>query len=221
MKVLKIGGSIITKKDGFEEINYAAMDEICSAISKNYKELILIHGAGSFGHPHVKKYGLESNLAIAKIHNACVRLNEVFCRRLIDFGVPALGLHPMSCDFSKVALLLERGFLPVIHGDVNAEFQIISGDDLAVEFAEKFKASSLGFATNVPGVFVNGAVVKKFYRNMKPDAIGSGDATGEMGGKIRKVLSMKHRCKVFIFEGSGENIRKFLENKEIGTEVVL
>ncbi|MCS7119350.1 MAG: isopentenyl phosphate kinase [Archaeoglobaceae archaeon] len=221
MRILKVGGSVITKKEIFEELNEDAIEEVCSAISKSYSDLILIHGAGSFGHPHVKLFGLESTLSIAKIHNACVRLNEFFCRRLIDHSVPAIGLHPMSCDFKKIEKILKKGFLPVIHGDVNYDFKVVSGDDLAVKLAERFKAESLGFATNVEGVFVNGIIVNKLHREMSPDAIGEEDATGKMKGKIGKIFSMRHKCRVFVFKGNGENIKKFLEGKEVGTEVIL
>jgi len=118
LRILKIGGSVITDKENFEKLNERALEEIASAIAENWKNLVLVHGAGSFGHPHVRKYGLDNSLSIAKIHNACVRLNEVFCRKLLEFGVPAVGLSPMTSDFSKVAELLERKFLPVLHGDV-------------------------------------------------------------------------------------------------------
>lgn len=220
MRILKIGGSVITQKESFETLNESAMEEISSAIAENYRDLILVHGAGSFGHPHVKKYGLKDPISIAKIHDACMRLNEEFCRRLIKFNVPAVGLDPMTSDFLKVAELLKKGFLPVLHGDVNLKFGITSGDDLVVEFAEKFGAERIGFATNVDGVIVDGKVVKKFTREMKADVIGESDATGRMMGKIEKIFAMKEKCRVFIFRGSGENVKKFLRGEEVGTEVI-
>lgn len=220
MRILKIGGSVITQKESFETLNERAMEEISSAIAENYRDLILVHGAGSFGHPHVKKYGLKDPISIAKIHDACMRLNEEFCRRLIKFNVPAVGLDPMTSDFLKVAELLKKGFLPVLHGDVNLKFGITSGDDLVVEFAEKFGAERIGFATNVDGVIVDGKVVKKFTREMKADVIGESDATGRMMGKIEKIFAMKQKCRVFIFRGIGENVKKFLRGEEVGTEVI-
>uniref|UniRef100_A0A7J2TJJ2 Isopentenyl phosphate kinase n=1 Tax=Archaeoglobus fulgidus TaxID=2234 RepID=A0A7J2TJJ2_ARCFL len=220
MKILKIGGSVITKKDGFEELNEAAVEEICSAISENYSNLILIHGAGSFGHPHVRIFGLETPISIARIHDSCVRLNLAFCRKLLDKNVPAVGLHPMSCDFEKIGKLLEKGFVPVLHGDVSLD-GIISGDSIAVRLAEAFGAERVGFATNVDGIFVNGRVVEKFYPWMKPDMLGDDDATGKMRGKLERIFSMKKKCRVFVFRGNGENVKKFLEGKEVGTEVIL
>lgn len=221
MRILKIGGSVITIKENFEVINEKAIEEISLAIAENYENLILIHGAGSFGHPHVKKFGLSDPVSIARIHDACVRLNEIFCKKLIEHKVPVVGMHPMTCDFTKISELLKKGFLPVLHGDVNLNFRITSGDDLVVELAEKFKAERIGFATNVEGIIVGGKVVKRFTRDMKADNIGENDATGKMSRKIERVFGMKHRCRVFIFMGSGENVRKFLSGEEIGTEVIL
>ncbi|MEM2727101.1 MAG: isopentenyl phosphate kinase [Archaeoglobaceae archaeon] len=221
MRILKIGGSVLTQKEKFETFNEIAIEQISSAIAENYKDLILVHGAGSFGHPHVKEFGLSDPISIAKIHDACVRLNEKFCKKLIEFGVPAIGMHPMTCDFSKIAEFLKKGFLPVLHGDVNLNFGITSGDDIVVELAEKFKAERIGFATNVEGIIVGGKVARKFTREMKADRIGEDDATGKMNRKIDRVFSMNHKCRVFIFLGNVENVKKFLNGEEIGTEVIL
>jgi len=220
LRILKIGGSVITQKESFETLNEKAMEDIAAEIANNYRDLILVHGAGSFGHPHVKKYGLREPISISRIHNACLRLNEKFCGKLIEFNVPAVGIDPMTSDISRVDELLKKGFLPVLHGDVNLNFGIISGDDLVVSLAEKFRAERIGFATNVDGVIVDGKVVGKFTRGMKADGIGESDATGKMEGKIERIFAMKHRCRVFIFRGTGENVKKFLRGEEVGTEVI-
>lgn len=220
LRILKIGGSVITRKEGYEELNEKAIEEICSAIAENYCNLILIHGAGSFGHPHVVKFGLKDAISIAKIHNACVRLNEFFCRKLIEHNVPAIGVHPMSSSYELIPKILEKGFVPVLHGDVTSDFKVVSGDEIAVLLANNFSAELLGFATNVEGVFVNGKVVEKFTRGMKPDSIGGEDVTGKMRGKLERVFSLKTKCRVFIFRGDRESIRKFLSGEEVGTEVI-
>ncbi len=221
LRILKIGGSVITRKEGYEEVNERAIEEICYAIAENHRNLILIHGAGSFGHPQVKRFGLNSPIAIAKIHNACVRLNEFFCRKLIDHGVPAVGLHPMSCSYELIPRMLEKSLLPVLHGDVNSDFRIVSGDEIAVFLSNLFNATRLGFATNVDGVFVKGRIVEKFSRDMTPDSIGEEDATGKMRGKLEKIFSLKAKCRVFIFKGDGEKVKRFLQNDDVGTEVIV
>ena len=61
MIILKIGGSILTNKDSIEsEVDSESLKrialEIKSSLDNSFKELIIVHGAGSFGHPPAKKY---------------------------------------------------------------------------------------------------------------------------------------------------------------------
>ena len=56
MIILKIGGSILTNKDSIEsEVDSESLKrialEIKSSLDNSFKELIIVHGAGSFGHP--------------------------------------------------------------------------------------------------------------------------------------------------------------------------
>ena len=63
--ILKIGGSIITDKNSIEpKVNYDNLDRISSEIANAFNNksldiadgLIIVHGAGSFGHTPAKKY---------------------------------------------------------------------------------------------------------------------------------------------------------------------
>ena len=61
--ILKIGGSVVTDKDG----ELAAKTEVINRIAEEIKRadidnLILVHGGGSFGHPTAKKYGIKEGL---------------------------------------------------------------------------------------------------------------------------------------------------------------
>lgn len=69
MIILKLGGSILTKKDLKDpEINYTNLNRIANEIKTAFDNksnnnelsegLIIIHGAGSFGHPPAKKYSI-------------------------------------------------------------------------------------------------------------------------------------------------------------------
>ena len=66
MIILKIGGSILTEKDSAKpEVDYESLERIAGEIEKAlYSDemsndlvdgLIIVHGAGSFGHPPAKK----------------------------------------------------------------------------------------------------------------------------------------------------------------------
>ena len=61
MIILKIGGSILTNKDSkTSEVDSSSLKRIASEIKdsmdNSQKQLIIVHGAGSFGHPPAKKH---------------------------------------------------------------------------------------------------------------------------------------------------------------------
>lgn len=235
IRILKIGGSVITDKSegAFEKLKQNAVKDVCRAISENWDNLVVVHGAGSFGHPHVRKYGLDP-LGASKVHLACVRLSELFCSALSDLGVPAMPIHPMNfCTFGLecdviIKKVLKYGFLPVLHGDVvlgRRGVEVLSGDDIVLYLAEKLRAYSIGFATDVDGVLINGRVVRRLSAEMVDEigeeGDGKVDVTGGMLKKIRKIFCMRYKCKVFVFRGNYINISKFLNGEKVGTEVML
>ncbi len=235
MKILKIGGSVITDKseDAFEVALYNKIDEICSAIAENPKNLILVHGAGSFGHPHVKKFGISDPLGVSKVHLSCVKLSRIFCERLIEFGVSAAPISPLTFfrvnneniegNVGIIEKMVDSGLIPVFHGDVvlNEKFSVLSGDDIAIYLAKKFNAEALGFATDVDGVLLKGKLLDRLdeetFRKINWDSVGV-DVTGGMKAKVEKVLN-RVRCPTYIFKGTSENISKFLRGEKVGTEI--
>ncbi len=225
LKILKLGGSVLTDKSSFEVAKTEVIREICEAIAENPENLILIHGAGSFGHPHVRRYGISSPKSVSRVHVACLKLNVLLCESLAAEGVAAAPIHPFEgIDIERVAKLIELGFVPVLHGDVVVRngFEVLSGDDIAVRIAEELGAELLGFATDVDGIYVGDGVVERFTSEML-HAVGAAktcDVTGGMRRKIELALKLRSPCRVFIFRGSGENVRTFLRGLPVGTEVV-
>jgi len=230
--ILKIGGSVITDKSegAFEKLKEVELKEVCRAISENWKNLILVHGAGSFGHPHVKKFGLDP-IGASKVHLGCLRLSGRVCSSLTEFGVPAYPIHPFLTYSAKIVeKALRNGFLPVLHGDVvmNERIEVLSGDDIVVHLAEAFKVGRIGFATDVDGVYdLNGNVVEKLDRNMLEmlaeigENKGKEDVTGGMLRKLQRLYEMGHKCSAYVFRGSYENLKKFLQGEKVGTEVII
>lgn len=241
LKILKIGGSIITekRKDVFEKANEDAIEELCEAIARKPENLILIHGAGSFGHPYVEKFRLreEKNVyGVSLTHLACSRLNGLICQTLSKFGVSPLPIHPITffkkigslqCDLDFILKAVDEGFLPVIHGDMifcDGKFEVLSGDDIAIHLAEKLSIDRLGFATDVEGILIDGKLVKKLDYSLIEkigEAEGKSDVTGGMKGKVNKIFSMKKRCEVYIFKGDKESVARFLNGEVVGTQVIL
>ena len=61
--LVKLGGSLLTeKKSQTPKIRESNIKKISEIISKINKNIILVHGAGSYAHPLVKKYNIHKGL---------------------------------------------------------------------------------------------------------------------------------------------------------------
>ncbi len=176
LKILKIGGSIITdRKSSTPKVNYKALKRIAREVSSYKGDLILIHGAGSYGHQIVKKTGIHKGiknkkqvLAFAETQKLQNELNAIVCNELIKAGVPAIPVQASaSAIMSKgkmkkmnheiVKKMLEIGLVPVLYGvpayDESQKCSILSGDEIAPYLALKLGAEKVIHATDVDGVF--------------------------------------------------------------------
>ena len=177
MIILKLGGSVITDKTSetpkvdFSNLNRLA-DEIAEA---KIDRLILIHGAGSYGHVIVKKTGIsagiktkEQVLAFAETQRLQNELNSIVCKALIERGVPAIPCQASShaimdkgrlvkMDTDTVSGFLDTGLVPVLYGvpahDKDQKCSILSGDQIAPYLALKLDVRKIIHGTNVDGVF--------------------------------------------------------------------
>jgi len=231
LRILKIGGSLITeKKEGaFEVAKVDVMERLAKAL-RGERDLILVHGVGSFGHPHVRRYGIKSPKSVSKIHNACLRLNTLFCSILEENGLSVVPVHPLEFfakpDYEFLKKLVNLGFVPVLHGDVIIEgesFRVISGDEVVRILSEVFEPETVGFASDSE-VLYDGKIVEtvdesnyaKIVSELK-GAVGKDDVTGGMLKKFSESLRIAKTCDVYIF--SEKNLRKFLRGEIIPTRI--
>jgi isopentenyl phosphate kinase len=244
LKILKIGGSVITDKSPgvFERPRKREIKRIAREISSNPQNLILVHGAGSFGHPYVEKYNLKSKKdprGITVTHLACKRLNTMICDALVEEGVNAIPIHPFSAlryhqtlevNGEFLRILLKNEIVPVLHGDMvynklKNSFEVLSGDRIVFELAILFDIGRIGFATDMPGIILNGEVkdellVTPELIRLIDEANTKSDVTGGMRGKLESLLKVPESSEVLIFNGlESGNIQKFLDGKKVGTKL--
>ncbi len=241
MLILKIGGAVITDKSvgAVNKAKFEEIERIAKDIAENVSDkLILIHGVGSFGHPHVVKYKLHEvkNVdGVAVTHLSCVSLNMIVCGYIHQYGLNPVPIHPLSSfkmvdgklvfDADLIEGLLDEGFVPVIHGDMvynpnEKKFEILSGDRIAVELAKVFKPKRVGFATDVEGIIIDGKVLDELDRSdiesiLKDigTAKDKSDVTGGMLGKIKSILEIE--TDVYVFHA--KDLDKFLKGEKVGT----
>ena len=140
MIILKIGGSAITKKDAQEPtIDEVNLDRIAQEVSAYNDDMVIVHGAGSYGHIYAKKFGIGDVISnvndhLYKLEGVCRTqasvqlLNYIICEKLHEKGVPAIGIKPSSfietnqkricvCDTKLIQKYIDNGFVPVLYGD--------------------------------------------------------------------------------------------------------
>jgi len=185
--VLKLGGSAITdKKEPFKP-DLKAIERLAGEIAaSSVRELVLVHGGGSFGHPLARDYSIKEGFkspwqlrGLAETHLAMEELNKLVVKALLAEGLPAVPLPPFSCfttrdgRVAKAFLeplrgLMKLGAIPVLYGDVVMDeslgFTILSGDQIVAYLALTLGASRVVLALAVEGVFTRDP-------NLYPDAV--------------------------------------------------
>jgi len=180
--IVKLGGSAITFKSQLETLNHEAL----LACAKHLAEvkgvhLVVIHGAGSFGHFQAKEYALSTGTShprwqfgFVDTRRAVTHLHREVVASLVRVGVLAVGLSPLSgCrthgkaqltqadTITQAIELASEGFVPVLHGDCVKDTRqgcsILSGDVLLVKLCQLLRPRlrAVVFVTDVPGVLTH------------------------------------------------------------------
>jgi isopentenyl phosphate kinase len=176
LTILKIGGSVITDKNGELSARTNEIDRLAEEIQKaNVRGLIVVHGGGSFGHPSAQKYRIKDGLkedsqkiGFSETHHFMTVLNGLFMDSLIWHEVPAVSVTPSSCiitengrinhfEDASVRALLKMRFIPVLYGDTVLDskqgFTILSGDQLVTSLAMRLNAERIVMGVDVDGIY--------------------------------------------------------------------
>lgn len=216
MMIIKLGGSVITDKKAICSFNNDATMRLSKEIYESGKKCIIVHGAGSFGHPLAKKYRLDKGNSdidrkklegFSQTHSSVRKLNIKVMECLRDAGIPAVSIPPLSiiqCSNGKIEKfeweifkkILEIGLVPVTFGDVvldsQRKFCICSGDLLIGELAKKLNADKVIFATDVDGIYLeNKKIIEKAtaeeLEGIEVRGSSAIDVTSGMSGKVEVI----------------------------------
>lgn len=193
MIIIKLGGSVITNKAKNCCFKHEIMDRLATELKQANKKIILIHGAGSFGHILAKQYKLNDGFkqkkqlkGFALTHAAVQRLNSLVLETLHAHDIPAVSIPPhvvLSMSDHTITRMqyrlfthyLDLGFTPVSFGDVALDrklgFSICSGDLLLQALAAQFKPEKVIFVLDEDGLYsanpkidANAAFIEKTTR---------------------------------------------------------
>lgn len=241
--VLKIGGSVLTEKGKERRARKNVIKRISKEIAlaahtSKKNNLILVHGAGSYGHPQARVYLESHNAKDALVtHESVKELNGIVLSSMMELGLKAMPIHPLSAVVSKglkikykineqIELSLRAGIIPVLHGDVILDekegFRVLSGDQLVVYAAKEFNASKVGVGTDVDGVLSEkGAVIREIMPadidKMSIKGSQHVDVTGGMKEKVFLLARLASESNIpsILFNASKEsNVYKFLTDDE-------
>lgn len=174
--ILKIGGSVITDKNGELAARTEVINRLAEEIQKaKIKNLIIVHGGGSFGHPTAQKYGIKNGLkeeaqkvGFAETHHVMTVLNGLVMDSLIWHNIPALSVTPSCCVVTKngrikffedtiLKMVIKMGFMPVLYGDTTLDeklgFTVLSGDQIVSHLAKKFSAGKIVIGVDTNGLY--------------------------------------------------------------------
>ena len=218
--ILKLGGSVITEKAA-GSAGVIRSDTLASVATKlaRYPDLplLIVHGAGSFGHPQAKAYHIqkgvtrENRKGIYETHLAVNKLNTTVVEVLRSHGIEAVPVHPLhgckasdgvlvDSNFNHLDLMIGLGLVPVIHGDVVMDRErgacIVSGDQLIRVLAEELRMDRVGLATDVPGLLAeDGSVVRELRQSTAHQVtIGHSGHLDVTGGNGRKDYRTSRTC---------------------------
>jgi len=180
--LLKIGGSICTEKS---KGKFKVKNKTLARIAKEIKEakeqrgfrLILVNGAGPFGHVNVASYDINSGLSTPRDYEGfvktvcdCSYLNHAVSEAMRREGILAYPypsssvimqskkrISFFSLDVAKRLWVYNQDIVPVMNGtmvpDAALKGSVLSGDAVIEYLAERLNARLVIFATDVDGIF--------------------------------------------------------------------
>jgi len=182
--LLKIGGSVCTEKSkGKFKVKSKTVNRIAAEIAEARKHrefrLLVINGAGPFGHVNVTEYGINNGLDTARDFEGFVKTvcDCSYVNYMISEGLRKNGLLAYPYPSSSVIMqsdkkiifccldLIKRLFdsnpdiIPVMNGtmvpDLELRGSVVSGDAVIEYLANRLSVRMIVFATDVDGIYTS------------------------------------------------------------------
>lgn len=175
MDVIKIGGSLITYKNGYCSPNLSKIQEYAKVIKTISRDnnFIIVLGGGSFGNAVPFKYNIRNKYSsniidIAEMTTKMFEWVTIFSNNLRENNIPAYPFQASSLIlstknaiestyFEVLSEVTEHGMIPVISGDLvfgrqNNDFHIFSSDYIPLALRRKFSIERFISLTDVDGL---------------------------------------------------------------------
>lgn len=186
MFLVKLGGSVITDKARLRTFRSGMVARLAGEIVRAGREVIVVHGAGSFGHVIADRYRIQHGYledsqiqGLARVAHDVRELNLRVMRSFCERGLNAISIPPsvvaeldngrlVELDTRPFERYLDMGITPVTFGDValdrSRKFGICSGDQLMEVLAERLSPEGAIFCADVDGVYSSDPALDKNAR---------------------------------------------------------
>lgn len=234
MHLIKLGGSVITDKSREKTLRREILNRLAKEIAASGKKVIVIHGAGSFGHILAKEGRLHEGFKggwqfeyFSKVQRDVRELDLHVLNALIDAGLAPVSIPPsmvaryrggtmeefMPDVFSQY---LGLDMLPVSFGDVVLDeergFTICSGDHIMSALSSLNGIESAIFVTDVDGVYDRAPDEEgaRLMKEISPDStiatkLLTEDVTGGIEEKIKHgFIIARNGIRVLLINGMKE-----------------
>jgi len=177
--IVKLGGSVLTRKRRVEALRPKVLHRLAAELAASTAPVIVLHGAGSFGHPGAQRFGLakppepgrspeERRRGAAIVSAEVRRLHLEVLRALVAAGdrpwsVPAATVAANragrldALDLTPFRSSLSAEMRPVSFGDVVPDTEwahsILSADAIAVELVRRLGVRRVLFLSDVEGIY--------------------------------------------------------------------
>ena len=191
--LLKIGGSICTEKSkGKFKVKAKTVARIASEIAEARRQkeftLLVVNGAGPFGHVNVTEFDINDGLRTPRDFEGFVKtvcdcshenyiISEILRRKgILAYPYPGSGViiqakkRIVYFDFDVIKRLWDSSedLVPVMNGtmvpDTEMNGSVVSGDAVIEHISTRMKVSLIIFATDVDGIYTADPRKKKGAR---------------------------------------------------------
>ena len=172
---MKLGGSVLTDKARLRTPRRATIRRLAAELATIRQPLLVVHGAGSYGHILARRHKLNEGgvsaskrVAATRVQQDVKELDGIVVNAFIEAGIAAIPIPPsavlslndgmvVTADLTPFLEFSSMGFTPVTFGDVVRDLRrgvaVCSGDVMMLELARAFRPERAVFATDVDGLF--------------------------------------------------------------------
>lgn len=243
--LLKIGGSLLTDKTRPETFRPNTARRLLREAALSRAPLIIVHGAGSFGHPAAVRHRIgarkteNADRGVVEVLGLVQRLNAQVVELAVVSGLSAVSVPLHSVVESRdgvlhglpvivLSQLVERGFVPVVSGtlvqDDRTGWRVLGGDEIVAVLAETLRPERVLFATDVEGVYdrdpkshPEAMLLERLAAATQITGGGEGDdVTGRMAGKLGWALQAAKVAPTQVVSGLvSGRLREALEGRPV------